>query len=307
MVAEHLLTFLNKPVEDFSPATGISDSEKIVYRIRIDYDEAESGASIIDKIAEFAAAPGAGKVKELIIGAYDFQSSETTEDIVNALVGLKETFKELKALFIGDIIVEECEISWIKQSDISPILKAYPNLEHLQVRGGDGLAFSDCQHDHLKTLIIETGGLPPNVVKEVSAAHLPNLERLDLWLGSDNYGFESKIEDFFPILDGKKLPKLTHLGLMDSEIQDEIATAVCIAPILQQLKVLDLSMGTLTDKGAAALLASDAIRKLDFLNLRRHYMSDEMINQMKTLGIRVNVDDQEKAEDEDYRYAEVTE
>jgi len=93
---------------------------------------------------------------------------------------------------------------------------------------------------------------------------------------------------------------------MDSEIQDEIAIALVQAPVLRQLKVLDLSMGTLTDKGAAALLNSSDIKKLEFLNLRRHYMSDEMMQKFKTLGIPVNVDDKEIEED-DHRYAEVTE
>jgi hypothetical protein len=162
------------------------------------------------------------------------------------------------------------------------------------------------RHNNLKTLIIETGGLPPNVIKEIGGAHLPKLQRLDLWLGSENYGFESTIKDFGSLLSGKQFPELKHLGLMDSEIQDEIAIAVAKAPILQQLKVLDLSMGTLTDKGATALLNSPAIKKLDFLNLRHHYMSDAMMAKLKTLGIAINMTDKEEGGDDD-RYIEVAE
>lgn len=306
-VNAHLETFLNKKIEEYSPETGIGDTEQIVYRISIDYDQQESGTSITDVLDQFANHPKAGQVQELIIGAFDFQSSESVSTIVAKLVELKNTFPNLKALFIGDIIVDECEISWIQQTDISPILKAYPGLEHLQVRGGDGLSFSDLQHPRLRTLIVETGGLPPNVVKEINEARLPALERLELWLGSDNYGWESTMADFEPILSGKTFPELRILGLMDSEIQDEVAIAVAQAPILQQLKALDLSMGTLTDKGAKALLDSPGIRNLDFLNLRHHYLSDNMMAQLKTLHIRINLDDQEKEGGDDYRYAEVTE
>ncbi|MBN9383308.1 MAG: STM4015 family protein [Chitinophagaceae bacterium] len=306
MVSAHLESFLDLPVKEYSPSTGIDDPEKFVYRISIDYDEYSEGTRVTDKLKTFTQDPKAGLIQHLIIGPFEFESASSSEDVIALLAEQKNVFRQLKAIFIGDITYEECEISWIQQGDITPLLQAYPALEHLQVRGGDGLEFSDLQHNNLKTLIIETGGLPPNVVKEVNAARLPNLERLDMWLGSDNYGFDSTIDDFTPLLSGKLFPKLTHLGLMDSEIQDEIAIAVARSPILQQLKVLDLSMGTLTDKGAAALLNSDDVKKLGFLNLRRHYMSDGMMQKLQGSGIPVNVDDQEKEED-DHRYAEVTE
>ena len=66
----------------------------------------------------------------------------------------------------------------------------------------------------------------------------------------------------------------------------------------------------LDDKGAQALLESDGIKKLKFLNLRHHYMSDDMMSKLKTIGIPINMDDQEEADqddDEEYRYIEVSE
>ena len=306
-VSSHLQTFLNKKIEDYSPENGIGNPAQTVYRISVDYEEAENGDSLEGKIEAFAKDPKVGEVTELITGSFDFESASTTEGIINKLVELKDRFVNLKAIFIGDITYDESEISWIQQSDIGPLLKAYPKLEHLQVRGGTTLSFSTLQHEHLRTLIIETGGLPPNVVKEVNEARLPNLERLELWLGSDNYGFESTIDDFAPLLSGSLFPELRHLGLMNSEIQDEVTIAITQSPVLGQLKVLDLSMGSLSDKGAQALLDSPGIRKLDFLNLRHHYLSEEMMAKLKTLGIRINMDDQEEADEEDERYAEVTE
>ncbi|MFN8512832.1 MAG: hypothetical protein U0841_09645 [Chloroflexia bacterium] len=65
----------------------------------------------------------------------------------------------LTALFFGDIIVEESEISWIEQTDVSPLLAAFPQLEIFGVRGGNGLSFGQLRHDVLQTLIVETGGL----------------------------------------------------------------------------------------------------------------------------------------------------
>jgi hypothetical protein len=305
MIGGNLQTFLNKAVQEFSTGAGIGNPDQTVYRIAVEYDDK---VSITEKIAAFAGDPKAGQVKELIIGNYatDVSAKTDADAVVDALVKHKDALKNLKALFFGDITSEECEISWIQQTDISPLLKAWPALEHLQIRGGEGLTFSDLQHDQLKTLIIETGGLPPNVITEISSARLPNLERLDLWLGDENYGFASSIEDFAAILSGKLFPKLTHLGLMDSELEDEIAFAISQAPVLKQLKVLDLSMGTLTDQGAAALRDSEGIRKLQHLNLRHHFLSEGMMAQMKTLGISVNLDDKQEPDGE-YRFIEVAE
>ena len=303
MVSELLQTFLNKPVQNFQPPTTI-EPDKYVYRLRVDYDD--ESVTITDLLEAFVRDPQSAGVKELIIGQFNTDSSESTYEVVDKLVALKDNFKELKALFIGDITYEECEISWINQTDITPVLKAFPQLEHLQIRGGEGLSFSELAHDKLTTLIIETGGLRPDVIDQVNAAKLPNLQKLEIWLGDDNYGFDSTIEDFKPILSGTLFPKLTWLGLMDSTIQDDIAIAAAEAPVLKQLKVLDLSMGTLTDKGAAALLKSEGIRKLEHLNLRHHFLSEAMMEQLKALGISINLDDKEE-EDGDYRYVEVAE
>lgn len=304
MVGSHVQTFLNKPVQDFQPSATI-DPEKYVYRLRIEYDD--ESVTITDLLEALVRDPRAGAIKELIIGQFNAEVSESSFEVVDKLVALKNELKELKALFIGDITYEECEISWINQTDITPVLKAFPLLEHLQVRGGEGLSFSELQHDHLSTLIIETGGMPPNVVEEVNAARLPNLQKLELWLGSENYGFASTAADFAPILSGKLFPRLTHLGLMDSELQDDLAIAAANAPVVNQLQVLDLSMGVLTDKGAAALRDSAAIRHLQHLNLRYHWLSEDMMAQLKALGMSINLDDKQKEEGEDYRFVEVAE
>ncbi len=307
MVNDNLDTFCGKNVIDFNSEEDIKGSDNYVYRLRLDYEALDGGDKMAALITTFAETPIAATVKELIIGQWDYDSSNDAGDVVAILVELKDAFKNLKSLFIGDITAEEQEISWIQQSDLSPLLAAYPNLELLQIRGGDGLRLSALKHPNLKTLIIETGGLPPDVVNDVSNAHLPNLEKLELWLGEENYGFDSKIEDFEAIINGSKFPKLTYLGLKNSIIQDEIAQKVAKSPILEQLHTLDLSMGILTDVGAQALVDSPKIKQLAYLNLNHHFMSDGMMAQFKGLGIAVSMNDQGDADNEDERYIEVSE
>ncbi len=308
MINEHLDSFNGKPVVDFDPEEGLlKNLNHHVYRLRIDYDDYSSGKKMEDLIHAFARIPIIAECQELIIGAWDYESSLKPDGFVQTLVELKDAFKNLKALFIGDITAEEQEISWIQQSDLSPLFAAFPNLEFFQARGGDGLSLSELKHQNLKTLVIQTGGLPPNVVQDICNADLPNLEKLELWLGDDNYGFESNIEDFDAIINGGKFPKLTYLGLKNSNIQDEIAIAVAKSPLLKQLHTLDLSMGILSDTGAQALLDSPNIKNLVFLNLDHHFMTDDMMAKMRDLGIAVSMEDQGNYDDEDDRYVEVSE
>lgn len=305
-ISDNLEIFNGKTVVDFSATEGITEPEEVVYRLRLDYEDFDKGRSITQLIESFCQQPNASQVKELIIGAYDFDSSNNSSIVVNSLVANKDTLSNLTALFIGDITYEEQEISWIQQSNVEPLFADFPNLELFQVRGGDGLRLGKLSHSKLKKLTIETGGLSTQVIKEVCNAHLPQLEHLELWLGSENYGFDAGVEEFAPILSGEKFPQLKYLGLRDSEIADDIAKALQHAPVLKQLDVLDLSLGTLGDEGALALLESPYINGLKLLDLHHHYISDQVMEKLQSSGIDVDIT--EKMDEEDgYRYIAVSE
>ncbi len=154
---------------------------------------------------------------------------------------------------------------------------------------------------------METGGLSVAIINDVIASSLPSLEHLELWLGEGNYGWDGTVADLQPLLDGDLFPKLKYLGLRDSEIADEISAAVASAPVLRQLETLDLSMGTLADEGAKALLSSPAIKSLRKLDLHYHFMSSETAARFRSLGIEVDVSDQQEADDEADRYVAVSE
>ena len=81
---------------------------------------------------------------------------------------------------------------------------------------------------------------------------LAGIEHLELYLGTDDYGWDGSIDDVLPLLADDRFPRLKYLGLRDSEIADGVAQAVAKSPLLEKLDVLDLSLGTLGDEGAAA-------------------------------------------------------
>lgn len=311
-IYENLTHFNGLPVVDWSKEAKKIDFRRSAVRLRVDYEEADEGVTPEEKLAEMLDAPGAGQLTSLVIGSWQPTDSGTdSSQIVEALVAARPKLPELRNLFLGDIISEECEISWIRQSDLSPLLAAYDQLEDLTVRGGDNLAFGLPRHDCLKKLVVQTGGLPPSAIHEILSARFPALEHLELWLGEPNYGGDATVEDLAPLMAGGSIfPRLRYLGLKDSVIADEIAGVFALAPILNQLDVLDLSMGILSDDGARSLLASPGIRKLKKLDLHYHYISDAVAAEFKKLGIQVDLSDPqspEGSEDRDDRFIAVAE
>ena len=289
---QHVTKLANRNVQEFDPKYGITDSIGIAYALRAESDYYYYDYEITDKLAGLLRDPHASNLEALVIGSWIslLQSGHDSSAIVNALVAAKEKLPSLKALFLGDIHYEEYEISWIRQSNMSPILEAYPNLEMLQIRGGEGLTFSPTRHDNLKILVIETGGLSYVTIGQVCALELPALEHLELWLGRGN----SSVEDLMPILAGDLFPNLTYLGLRNSQYSDKIAAALVDSPVLQKISVLDLSMGTLGNKVALALLESPAINQLDILNVSETFLSDDTIEKLQQLDCQVIADDRDK-------------
>lgn len=296
-INENLTEFAGKPVRDYDPSKGLKDPASTSYRIRLDWDAHEEGLRITDLLSKFLQEPGAREVESLVIGAWDFESSENSSGIVELIAAAKDTLSGLRALFLGDIVCEEQEVSWIQQSDISPLFLTLPELRQLRVRGADGLEVGAISHDKLEHLAFESGGLPSRIVGAVVNAHLPELTHLELWLGEENYGYDGSVNQLDPIIVGDCFPKLRYLGLKNSEEQDKIAKRVAKSPILERLEVLDLSMGTLTDEGAKALLHSPSLGNLKKLDIHHHFVSDEVVDKLKKAV--PNLDASEVQEEED--------
>lgn len=300
--------FGGKPVVDWNPGDDFGDPGGTCYRIALTYEAMEEGEEWTDLFAKFFEKPAVSQVYGIVVGNWGEMCTGTEASfVVEALVNARDHLPGLKAIFLGDVTYEECEISWIQQSDVTPILEAYPNLEHLGVRGGSDLSLGSIRHQHLKSLTIQTGGLDASVVRAVTAADFPELEHLELWLGTANYGATTELVDLAPLFSGRLFPKLKYLGLRNSDFSDLIATALADSPLLERLEILDLSLGTLGDEGAEALLKSPATAKLRFLDLHHHYCSDEMMEKLKALGIEVDLGDAQGEDDPGDRYVEVGE
>lgn len=305
----HDPTFAGKPIADWEPGRPVPPPRTAAVRLALDWDQSQEGETMPGRIRALAALPEARELEALVIGPWDFESSTDSSEIVSTLAQASGAFQRLAAVFLGDITFDEQEISWIQQSDVSPILAAYPRLEELRVRGGTNLALESPDHGALRKLVIETGGLPASVARAVARAELPALRHLELWLGSDGYGGDARVDDLAPILEGTRLPSLRTLGLRDAEIADLVAAAVVRAPVLSRIRVLDLSLGTLSDAGGAHLVASPGIAALERLDLHHHYLSPELQARLSALKpVVVDLSDAKfGTEEEGDRYCAVSE
>ena len=256
-----------------------------------------------DYFSEFIKLPGLDKIDSVLIGSWGEAYEEKSSLAVNLLVEHKALFPSVTSLFIGDLALEEAEVSWIQQSDISSVYAAFPKLEVLKIRGGEGLSLGELKHDTIHTLVIETGGLDKDILKQVHLAKLPELTHLELWLGDDNYGCNIGNDELRALLDGlaDQFPKLSYLGLRNYHLSDNLAELVAEVGVPQMIKTLDISLGNLSDKGAKALVASGKLTHLETLDLHHHYLSDEMMATVAAAKIaaNVNLDEQEQADEYD--------
>ncbi|WP_240046064.1 STM4015 family protein [Streptomyces sp. L-9-10] len=272
-------------VPPYTPATELPDAGSVAWRLHTGpYSSDEDYEDYWDR---FTSTVELEKVRALVLGhGAHYMPDQALIDLSSRLVGLE-------ALFLNDLEDDEEMISSIGQPDLAPLLAAFPGLRELAVRGGDGLDFPVTGHAGLRSLRIESGGLPPEAAEHIAAADLPSLERIELWLGDEDYGGGTTVEQLAPLLAGERKPALRHLGLQNSPIQDELAAAIASAPVVPRLTSLSLSMGTLSDEGAEALLHGQPLTHLKELDLSHHFLSEAMMLRIWTAlepaGVRVNL------------------
>lgn len=273
-------------------------SKRFFYTYEQTNEEEKSAETMIEDImkdSEFS------QLEEIVIGCWGEAWDEGAQMLVDGIVENKDKFSHIKSLFIGDMDYEDCEVSWIIQADYSALWEAMPQLEKLVIKGSTELSLGTIKHDKLEELEIICGGLSSSVIEQIQNAKLPSLKKLLLYLGVEGYGFDGDISTVKNLLEQSDFPQLEYLGITDSEIQDEVTEAVLQSKYMKQIKILDLSMGSLTDKGGQLLLDNIGnYPNVEALDLHYHYLSDAMMKKLEGLTISVDLDDPE----EPYTYSD---
>lgn len=271
-------------IEQFDPNAGIVNPSEKAYSVNLEQLELLFTSKNISELEAFICyLPNNYR--------YDYKVS-CFSNFINIFANNCHKLINLKALFIGDERENQYRKSRVGIGDINLILESCPNLEFLQIRGHcHELECSILRHENLKTLIIETASISDIAVEMMCSLNLPALEYFELWIGSTyKLSLSKVIKNLKPVLFSQSFPNLSYLGIRSSEYADEIAAAIAQSsfiaesPIVDNLRVLDLSMGNLTDEGLEVLLDCPAIQNLHTFNISNNCVSEEFFEQMEQLS-----------------------
>lgn len=173
------------------------------------------------------------------------------------------------------------DISTIMVGPLDRVLAIAPRLRTLEVRGA-AIGLEELHHPTLERLQIETGGLPGVTAEAIARAQLPSATHLSVYFGASEYGCEASLADVRPLMDTPHLPALEHLGLCNAEFQDELVPLLAHSSLLPRLRSLDLSLGTMGEVGARALLhAAPAFAALESIDVSSNSLSEAMVARLR--------------------------
>lgn len=192
-------------------------------------------------------------------------------------------------------------------SALAPRLGA---LEALVIQG-NAMLRDPVELPSLRTLEWITTGVLDADLRALRASRLPRLETLSLWIGGpDPMGELGVTIDVLAELTRAELPTLTELGLRNCVLADELVPLLVESPLLPRLRRLDLSLGALTDAGAAELAAAgDRLAHLERLDVSGSLLTEDGVGALGRLPCPVVTDDQEPGRrgDDGARYVAISE
>ncbi|MDF2697976.1 MAG: hypothetical protein K0S65_6359 [Labilithrix sp.] len=194
-----------------------------------------------------------------------------------------------RILFLGDSSISSSDPrpAFGPLGDLGSLWPSLPHLRCLELRGG-AMTLGRMDLRALRELVIETSALQRSTLRSLATSRWPELEKLELWFGDRLC--TCTLSDLEPVLEGGSFPALRHLGLRNCAFVDRLCQALGSARIARQLRVLDLSLGTLTEAGAHALLSAEpALSNLAVLDLHHHYIPRSTAQGLDTLARFVDI------------------
>jgi uncharacterized protein (TIGR02996 family) len=222
-----------------------------------------------DQLAAFLALDSARFIEALHLGPTPDEEELDLGKLAAVLDDAKP--RALRELYLGD--TADWDIS--STSTAMPDSAAIRELRVLELRGGSVALDEQIDLPKLTKFSVESGSLTRKELVAIANARWPELASLEIWFGDPEYGATGGVADIALILAGRGLAKLHTLRLRNCPFADELAAQLIDAPIVRQIHTLDLSMGNLSDRGVAAMLASRAaFAHLDKLVLDDNALTD---------------------------------
>jgi uncharacterized protein (TIGR02996 family) len=279
-----------------------------IYRARLShdvyFDEAWQGKTV-DVLDLLFQHPSGRYVVELSFMSNGDPSEGNLQDLIDLLAA--KAPKTIRKLTFGDNVDQ---ISWHHTGNLGELWEAVPHLRTLEIESGE-FEVGAMDAPNLERAIFITGGLSKTCGKHIATARLPKIKHLEVYYGDDQYGGDCTIEEVQPLLDRRDLTNLEYLGLKNSKFANDIAKAIGGARVLETLETLDLSQGTMTDEGAAALVAAKgSLKHLECLDLSHNFLTKAGIKSVQGLAKKVITADMQEADqdgEDAYYYVAIAE
>jgi uncharacterized protein (TIGR02996 family) len=236
-------------------------------------------------------------LRELRIGVLRWEHNHDDVPVVLAEAAKRAWAGDLRSLHLGDVGDNVDMAHHVIGAVGKPISKAFPKLRALRLHSSEqtwlvkSFSFAGLDLPELESLTIETCSLTKARAKELAAAKLPKLTKLELWFGMKAFGANATLRDVAPILDAKAFPQLVSLGLCNTEHACDLADVLPHSKIAPRLVEVSLAKGTLDDD-AAETLASNAAAfpKLARLDVSESFLSAAAIARLgRAFGKRVEI------------------
>ena len=318
-------TFDHDSQPAFTWHLGFIKSAKIGYESNsagdIDEDADECTADLV--VAALLQHPSARLLEELTITMNMLDDGMYFDSVVKAIA--QYGAPALRVLRLGEFQHAgpggvdngyDYEISWSSLGDASGVWKAVPRLERLRIQLGLGGTSANGDADRIGTfdlprlehLEVVTGGMNADCARSFAAARLPAAKSIDLWFGSNNYGGDATVKDLEPLFAGDGVPKLSHLGLMNAELADDIVAALAPSKLLPRLSELSLAHGMMTDAGAQTIAThADAFKHLAQLDLSNNYLTSAGLAAVRGVCQVLSEEQREYDAGDDNRYVALAE
>ncbi len=267
-----------------------------IHRVRLSHDTYHDSVwkgETSDVLEEVFKHPSGRYVVELSF----MSSGDPNEGNLQSLIDViaKQAPPTIRKITFGDNVDQ---ISWHHTGNLGKMWKAVPHLRILEIETGD-FEVGAMDAPNLERAIFITGGLSTICGRNIATAKMPKIKHLEVYYGDDEYGGDCTVKEVKPLLDRSDLTNLEYLGIKNSKFANDIAKAIGGAKVLKTLKTLDLSKGTMTDEGAAALVAAkDSLKHLECLDLSHNYLTKAGTKSVQGLAKKVVTGEMQEADED---------
>lgn len=265
----------NVTVQDNSGAPAFEWRRGFIYRAKLSQLKySRFTGTIGEALAALLDHPSARFLRELSLG---FNTPERDHQGPIDIV-VSRAPRSLRALYLGpgaDPEVEQHGI-WRDLGDLRQLWPALPQLERLSL-AAQSARIGDIHLPRLRALELRGPAADGDTLVALGQAEWPALERLVLWHGSHG-SWHGGLAGLRAMFERLEVPRLEHFGLVHSQHADEACAQICGEPIVQRVRTLDLSRGTLTDAGAEPLArALGKFARLERLDVSRNLLTEQGI------------------------------